>query len=147
MYIQVYIYCLNRLYVLYYIHTYMLVAHLGYGLCLLIVLTLMVTLLCVYLIYTIFVCLTYCKPTIFTSLFFHLKSPNAFCLLPILKVQILNLNMSIHGSILITFTMALHMNNDHIRYYHTDATVNGFCMELFLSPYLLGLQCWVNTTL
>ena len=119
--------------------------------CSLLVSCLLVSLLCMCLMYTSYVHLTYNKANIITSLFFKWKAPrlSTVCHLRVFKYHTyvcLN-NISILHGILITLTMALHMNNDHIRYYHMDATHSvGLALSYFSHPYYLVIKFWVCTT-
>ena len=57
-------------------------------------------------------------------------------------------DISIHGSILFTLTVALHVDNDHIRYYHMHARwLVGLVQNYFFHPDYLIIQCWVHATL
>ena len=43
--------------------------------------------------------------------------------------------------------MAMHMKNDHIRYYHMDATWSvGLAWSYFSYSAFLVIQCWMHTT-
>ena len=51
------------------------------------------------------------------------------------------------SGILIIFTMALHINNDYIRYCHIDITLSvSLAWSYFSNPEYLVIQSWVHTT-
>ena len=98
--------------------------HLGHGLCLLLISTLFVSLLCRWLIYTACVHNSWWNYYCYIPLLL-MKSPpmpfNAFHWWVFKYCTCLN-NTSIPSNMLITLTMTLHMGNNHIKYCHTKPT-------------------------
>ena len=119
------------------IHT--LGANLGHGLWVLLVLTLLVSLMCMFSIYTSCVHLINYKSTIITSLFFNVKSQNAchWWVFEYPASTCLN-NISILSSIFISLMMALYISSAHIWYYHMDET---FSVDLAWSYFCHQFTC------
>ena len=141
-----------NLYALYYISIYM-EEHLGCGLCLLVVLILLVSLLCMYLIYTLWFHSNYYKFIILTYLFLECRTPTMLstachCLVFEYHTFVCLNNISILGGIIITVNMALHMNNAYINHCHMDTTWSvGLAWSHLSHPDYLVIQCWVYATI
>ena len=128
-------------------------AHLGRGLCLLLRLTLLVSLslpaLDIYIVcsFELLHCYYHYIP-VFFNVKVHMHSTAYHWWVFGYRAPSCLKNISIFGSILITANMALHRNNAHIIHHQMDATWSvGLMKNYFSHPHSLVIKCWVCTTI